>query len=294
MNFISKEKLLAYISLSRINNLYGAYLLLLPSCWSLALNNYNESMFVLISFYVLFFFGAIIMRGFGCVVNDMVDSDIDKNVTRTLNRPLASGVLTHRDALKLLFILGLLGSLVLCLIYAIRPNSFAVIVGLSSLIFVFIYPFCKRFFSAPQLVLGITFNWGILLADALLNYEISSTTIILYMASIVWTIAYDTIYAYQDYECDKKIGVKSTAVLIGDNPRKALRIMYLAFIFVIIGIGNIEEFGYLFYAIVIVSSIILLKLLKGLNYKDSKLCFTFFKQNVYFATAIWIAFLFAN
>jgi 4-hydroxybenzoate polyprenyltransferase len=291
MNFISKEKLSAYIRLSRLNNLFGAYLLLLPSYWSLALNDYNENLYLLIKFYAIFFFGAIIMRSFGCVINDMADRNIDKQVTRTVDRPLASGILRHSDALKLLFILGLLGLLILYLLYMVRPNTFAVIVALCSLIFVFIYPFCKRFFSAPQLVLGITFNWGILLADALLNFSISSTTIILYLASIIWTIAYDTIYAYQDYECDKKIGVKSTAVLIGDNPRKILKIMYIVFILVILGIGNIEGYGYLFYLIVIVSSIILLKLLKDLDYKDAKLCLKFFKHNVYFATSIWVAFL---
>ncbi len=291
MNFISKEKLSAYINLLRLNNLFGAYLLLLPSYWSLAINNYNEHLPVLIKFYVLFFLGAIIMRSFGCVINDMADRNIDKQVSRTVNRPLASGILSYGNALTLLFILGLLGLLVLYLLYMVRPNPFAVIVALCSLIFVFIYPFCKRFFSAPQLVLGITFNWGILLADALLNFSISSTTIILYLASIIWTIAYDTIYAYQDYECDKKIGVKSTAVLIGENPKKALKIMYLIFILVILGIGNIDGYGYLFYIIVIVSSIILLKLLKELDYKDAKLCLNFFKHNVYFATAIWVAFL---
>ncbi len=294
MNFIKSGKLSAYIRLSRLNNLYGAFLLLLPSYWSLAINNHGQGIYILLAFYVLFLFGAISMRSFGCIINDMADMKIDKQVKRTQNRPLANGDLSMEDAFRLLVVLGFFGLFTLVTLYIIKPSNFAVFVGLSSLVLVVIYPFSKRFFHAPQLILGLTFNWGILLADALLNNEISINSMILYGASIIWTIAYDTIYAYQDYEDDKRIGVKSTAQMIGKNPQKPLMIMYLIFIFMIIGIGNINDYGYVFFGIVIVCSIILLKLLKNLDYKNAALCGKFFKQNVYFAIAIWIAFLFNN
>ncbi|MCL2566631.1 MAG: 4-hydroxybenzoate octaprenyltransferase [Alphaproteobacteria bacterium] len=291
MNF---SKINSYIKLTRLNSLFGALLLLLPSYWSLALNNYNERIATLIVFYVLFFFGSILARSFGCIINDLADMKIDARVKRTRNRPLANGEVSKKEAFILLFILGCLLLLILYIFNVIRYNPFATIMAFLSVILVVVYPFFKRFFSAPQLVLGLTFNWGIFLADALLNFKISKVSIFLYIAAIVWTIAYDTVYAYQDYEDDKKIGVKSTAVLIGENPYKCLKIMYIIFMMILIGIGNMKDYSWVFFMIVVMASMFLLWILRKLNYKNEDACSRFFKYNVYFATVIWLAFLIGN
>jgi 4-hydroxybenzoate polyprenyl transferase len=275
----------------RLNSLYGAALLLLPSYWSLALNNYNEGFWTLIAFYILFFIGAILARSAGCIINDLADMKIDAQVKRTQSRPLANGEISKSKAFVLLFILGCLLLLILWIFNLIRYNPFATIMAFLSVILVILYPFFKRFFSAPQLMLGITFNWGIFLADALLNFKISQVSVFLYIAAIIWTIAYDTVYAYQDYEDDKKIGVKSTAVLIGENPYKCLKIMYVIFMMILLGIGNMKEYGWIFFVIVIVASGILLWQLRRLDYKNTAACGKFFKYNVYFAVMIWLAFL---
>ncbi|MDR0484075.1 MAG: 4-hydroxybenzoate octaprenyltransferase [Alphaproteobacteria bacterium] len=287
-------KLLSYIKLTRLNSLFGAFLLLLPSYWSLALNNYNERTFVLICFYILFFFGAMLARGFGCIINDFIDIKIDSQVSRTKNRPLASGEVSKKEALILLLVLGCVLLIVLILLNLIRYNLQATFLAFASVILVVVYPFFKRFFSAPQLVLGLTFNWGIFLADSLLNFKISQASIFLYIASVVWTIAYDTIYAYQDYEDDKKLGVKSTAQILGENPYKFLKIMYIIFTMIVLGIGNMKDYSLLFFIVVIIAYLFVYIKLKKLDYKNTVACGKFFKHNVYFAVIIWLAFLIGN
>lgn len=279
-----KEKLLPYWYLGRFHITTGTLLLLLPSYWSLALNSSKNLIFTLY-YYIIFALGAFCMRAFGCIINDYIDKDIDKKVARTKNRPLANDTLGKKEA----FIFALILLIIPILIW-LSFNTFAKIVALSSLILVVIYPFTKRFLQTPQLILGLTFNWGILLADAALNNRITLQSFLLYVSAIIWTIAYDTIYAYQDYEDDKKIGVRSTALLIGENPKKVIAIAYLIMFILLVIMGLIYlnktyiillalSFTYIYYS------------LYTLTYKDSNSCFIFFKRNVIFATIIWLAIL---
>jgi 4-hydroxybenzoate polyprenyltransferase len=161
------------------------------------------------------------MRGAGCTYNDLVDEDIDVAVERTRSRPLPSGKVTRRQAWAFLIIQALVGLAVL-----LQFNSFAVGLGISSLVIVAIYPFMKRFTDWPQLVLGLAFSWGALIGWANEFGDIDAPAIMLYIGSILWVIGYDTIYAHQDKEDDAIVGVRSTARLFGDNTKAWLAGLY--------------------------------------------------------------------
>ncbi len=279
-----------YLRLGRLNNLLGALLLLLPAYLSLELNynSANTSIYQLIYYYFIFLIGSVLMRSFGCVINDMADVEFDKKVARTKNRPLAAGEINYRQALYFLVTLGCF-SLVLLL----SLNFFAQIIALISLIFVIIYPFSKRYTNYPQLVLGFTFNWGVLLADAVMNRSISTNSILLYIACILWTLAYDTIYSYQDYEDDKKANVKSLPMILGSKPHLLINSTYVAMFFIILYLALTNGFSVYFYILFLPMVCGLFYQLSKLSYKSARQCGIFFKYNVYFGVFLWIAFLIA-
>jgi 4-hydroxybenzoate polyprenyltransferase len=218
-----------YAQLARWDRPIGWQLLLWPCWWSAALaaaayaRPTDPILTLLPQPYtlVLFLIGAIAMRGAGCTYNDIVDEDIDVAVERTRSRPLPSGKVTRRQAWTFLVIQALIGLGVL-----LQFNSFAVGLGISSLVIVAIYPFMKRFTDWPQLVLGLAFSWGALMGWANEFGDIDAPAIMLYIGSILWVIGYDTIYAHQDKEDDAIVGVRSTARLFGDNTKAWLAGLY--------------------------------------------------------------------
>ena len=274
-----KKKLLQYYRLCRFHNPTGGFLLTIPSFWIIAMHYSQISAFYLIYLCIIFFVGSMLMRAWGCIINDMADIDLDKQIPRTQIRPLASGEVSKKEATILMALL-----LIVPAIIFFSFNDFAKFIALSSLIVVIIYPFTKRFFHAPQLVLGISFSWGVLLVDAVINNSISLNTIIVYIASIIWVVAYDTVYAYQDYIYDKKLGMKSTAVLIGDNPRNTILCLYLI-MFSIMIFSNINIF------IASLSYIYIMYKAYKLNYFNKEQCFDFFKSNVKFGILLIFAFV---
>lgn len=197
-----------YARLMRLDKPIGTWLLLLPCWWSLAL---AAPRFPDLWLMFLFAIGAIVMRGAGCVVNDITDRKLDVRVARTATRPLASGELDLWQAVLFLIALLAIGLGILLLM-----NGFTVWLGVSSLILVFCYPLMKRMTWWPQLVLGFTFNWGAFMGWAAVTGSIGLPTLPLYIAGIFWTLAYDTIYAQQDIDDDARIGIKSTARLFGE------------------------------------------------------------------------------
>ena len=170
---------------------------------------------------ILFFIGAVVMRGAGCVVNDLADQDLDAKVERTKNRPLPSGRVSRQQAFVLLAALLLIGLVVL-----LQFNRLTIITAIASLGIVTVYPFMKRITYVPQLVLGMAFNWGAIVGFTAEMNAFAPASFMLYLAGISWTMAYDTIYAHQDKEDDMLIGVKSTALLFGKSTRS-----WLAFFF---------------------------------------------------------------
>ena len=212
-----------YALLMRLDRPIGAWLLLLPGLWSIALAAGGITGFrpEIIKIFILFCIGAVIMRGAGCVINDLWDRNLDKMVERTAMRPLAAGIITPKKALAFLLFLLMLGFLIL-----MQLNFMAILLGILTLPLIATYPLMKRITWCPQLFLGITFNFGALIGWAALNETVSLSALVLYIGGIFWTLGYDTIYAHQDMEDDVKVGIKSAALKLGQNSRKGVTIFY--------------------------------------------------------------------
>ena len=229
-----------YPRLARLDRPIGTWLLLLPCWWSVSLATPGWPDPELLA---LFAVGAIVMRGAGCTFNDIVDRDIDGRVARTANRPLPSGAVTLAGAVAFMVLQALAGLAVL-----LRFDSFAVWVGIASLAVVAVYPFMKRFTDWPQAVLGLAFNWGALLGWAAVRGEIAWPAAILYAAGILWTLGYDTIYAHQDKDDDRIVGVKSTALRLGAATRPWLAAFYSGALVLIGAAGWLTGLAWPFYA----------------------------------------------
>ena len=217
------QQLKIFVELTRLNKPIGYMLLFWPCSWGLAYaHNLNQNFSLFIYYLILFFLGSVLMRSAGCIFNDIVDKDYDKKVKRTQSRPIPSGKITIKQSFVYVLILCALAFLIL-----IQFNFFTIILGMSSMLLAFSYPFMKRITYWPQLFLGITFNWGIVMAWASINNGISVEIIILYLSAIFWTLGYDTIYGAQDMSDDEIIGLKSTSIKFKKNINLFLTISYL-------------------------------------------------------------------
>jgi len=206
-----------YLMLARLDRPIGTWLLLLPCWWSLTLA--EGGLFHMTAqgwvYAALFALGALVMRGAGCVINDIWDRKLDAAVARTQSRPLASGAVTVMQALLFLTSLLLTGLLVL-----LQFNLPTIVLASASLLLVVTYPLMKRVTWWPQLFLGFTFNWGALIGWTAVTGHIPLPALLVYTGGIFWTLAYDTIYAHQDKEDDALVGIKSTARLFAENSKK--------------------------------------------------------------------------
>lgn len=214
-----------YVRLARLDRPIGTWLLLLPCWWGLALavSGAGASLWAGLGHGLLFTLGALAMRGAGCTYNDIVDRDFDGRVARTALRPIPSGEVTVRQAWVFLALQLAVGAAVLFVL-----DPFAILVGLCSIPVVAAYPFAKRVTHWPQAVLGLAFNWGVLVGFAALTASLPPAALLLYAAGLAWTLGYDTIYAHQDKEDDALIGVKSTALLFGTRTKPWLAGFYTA------------------------------------------------------------------
>jgi 4-hydroxybenzoate polyprenyltransferase len=215
------------------------------------------------------------MRSAGCIINDIADKEFDKKVSRTKNRPIASG--------KISVILGLFYATILCLsalLVLINFNKFTIILAFCSMPLAFTYPLMKRFTYWPQLFLGITFNYGLILGWTSIENDISIIPIVLYFGAIFWTLGYDTVYGYQDITDDEIIGVKSTSIKFKNNPKKFLFICYSITILAYLLLGQIMNFNYFFYigALFIIFHLFFYQL-KNFNHKNTNQCLKIFKSN---------------
>ena len=207
------EKFQTFIQLTRLNKPIGIFLLFWPCAWGLALAYYfNGETILYLKHVILFFLGSVLMRSAGCIFNDMVDKDFDKKVERTKERPIASGKVSILNAFFYIILLSLAALIIL-----LQFNALTIALGVGSAIFAFAYPFMKRFTYWPQLFLGLTFNWGIIMGWTSITNYLSIEPIILYIAAIFWTLGYDTIYGIQDMRDDEIIGVKSTSIKFENN-----------------------------------------------------------------------------
>lgn len=213
-----------FLRLARADRPIGTWLLLWPCWWSLALAQLTAGQtWPNPWFMALFAIGAFVMRGAGCAYNDYVDREFDAKVERTRNRPIPSGQVSPNQALAFVVALSLIGLAVL-----VQFNTFTIALGIASLALVMVYPFMKRLTYWPQVILGLTFNWGALVGWAAVYGSLSAAPVLLYAGAVAWTVAYDTIYAHQDKEDDLMLGLKSTAIRFGDNTVAWLSGLYAA------------------------------------------------------------------
>ena len=265
-----------FIELTRIKKPIGFMLLFWPCLWGLTLGyDFSQNIETFLKYLILFFLGAVLMRSAGCIINDVFDKDYDAKVKRTKNRPVASGAISIK--------LALFYSIVLCflaLIVLIQFNIFTILLAICSMPLAFTYPLMKRFTYWPQLFLGITFNYGLILGWTTINSSITITPLIFYFGAIFWTLGYDTIYGYQDIKDDEIIGLKSTSIKFKKNPYKFLILCYSVFLLNLLITGFFIELNSFFYLTFI---LIILQMfyfqLKKVNIKNSIECLTIFKSN---------------
>lgn len=272
-----------YLILMRADRPIGTWLLLFPCWWSLtmAAENWPNLYFAL-----LFAIGAFIMRGAGCVMNDLADRNYDGLVARTATRPIPNGDVTPKQAALFIGLLCLCGLVIL-----LQFNQFTVFLGIASLALVFIYPFCKRWTYWPQAILGLTFNWGALVGWAAVTGEVGLPAICIYVAGLFWTLGYDTIYAHQDKEDDELVGIKSAALRLGDKTKPALWVFYGLTLGLIALGGTLAGLNWPFYIGLTAPAAHLLWQILKLDIHNPTVCLTLFKANRWFGWLLLGAFL---
>ena len=265
-----------FIELTRLNKPIGYMLLFWPCIWGLTLvYNFNNEIYLYIKYLIFFLAGSILMRSAGCIVNDIVDKKFDKKVERTKNRPIASGKISTNLALLYTISLCFFAFLIL-----INFNILTIILALVSMPLAFTYPLMKRFTYWPQLFLGITFNYGLILAWTSINNQIDIIPIVFYLGAIFWTLGYDTIYGYQDIKDDEIIGVKSTSIKFKNNPKNFLILCYSIFFVLLIFVGALMKFSNIFYITLTITFFhLFFYQIKFLNTKIPENCMKIFKSN---------------
>ena len=285
------NQLKLFIELTRLKKPIGFMLLFWPCAWGLTLaydfsSNLNNYFFYLI----LFFLGSVLMRSAGCIVNDIMDKEFDAKVFRTKDRPIASGKISIK--------LGIFYSIALCLLallILINFNYFTVILALGSMPLAFSYPLMKRLTYWPQLFLGITFNYGIILGWTSISEEINLIIILFYIGAIFWTLGYDTIYGYQDIKDDEIIGLKSTSIKFKNSAKQFLFLCYTILSVLFLVGGYYMNFKYIYFAIFIVPLIHLIFFqIKKFNKNNPSDCLKIFKSNNMFGLIIFLNILIAK
>ena len=279
------KKLQIFIDLTRIKRPIGYMLLFWPCLWGLTIGyDFNKDINLFIFYLILFFLGSVLMRSAGCIINDIVDRNIDTKVERTKSRPIASGKISVKE--------GLFLSLFLCLIalgVLLQFNKLTIVLALASMPLAFTYPYMKRFTYWPQLYLGITFNYGLLLGWSSIQNNITIIPLVFYFGAIFWTLGYDTIYGFQDIKDDEIIGVKSTSIKFKDNPKIFLVICYLISIISLILTGYLMKFSLIFYLFLLFPIFhLFIYQIKNLDINNHLQCLKIFKSNNSFGMLIFL------
>ena len=265
-----------FIDLIRLKKPIGFMLLFWPCAWGLTLaydfsSDLNNYFFYLI----LFFLGAVLMRSAGCIVNDILDKEFDKKVVRTKNRPIASDKISIKLAIFYVLILCFFALLVL-----LNFNTYTIILALGSMPLAFTYPLMKRFTYWPQLFLGITFNYGLILGWTAIQNEIDLLPVLFYLGAIFWTLGYDTIYGFQDIKDDEIIGLKSASIKFKDNAKSFIFLCYLILCISILVIGYLINSNLFFYIFMVLPiSHLYFYQIKKFDPKNPIECLKIFKSN---------------
>ena len=280
-----------FIELTRLTKPIGFMLLFWPCAWGLTLAyDFSSSLNKYFFYLILFFLGSVLMRSAGCIVNDIMDKEFDAKVFRTKDRPIASGKISIK--------LGIFYSIALCLLallILINFNYFTIILALGSMPLAFSYPLMKRLTYWPQLFLGITFNYGIILGWTSISEEINLIIILFYIGAIFWTLGYDTIYGYQDIKDDEIIGLKSTSIKFKNSAKEFLFLCYTILSVLFLVGGYYMNFKYIYFAIFIVPLIHLFFFqINKFNKNNPSDCLKIFKSNNMFGLIIFLNILIAK
>ena len=277
-----------FLELTRIKRPIGYMLLFWPCAWGLTIGfDFSEEIKIYYIYLSLFLLGAILMRSAGCIINDIADRNFDKKVLRTKNRPIASG--------KISVELGLIYAGLLCLIaffILVNFNIFTIYIALASMPLAFTYPLMKRYTYWPQLFLGVTFNYGIILGWTAMNNQINLIPLLFYFGAIFWTLGYDTIYGFQDIKDDEIIGLKSTSIKFKKSPFVFLFICYLIFFLTLIMVGFFMSLNKMYFiSLILIFLQLFYSQIKRLNIHNPKKCLKIFKSNNYLGFFVFIALL---
>ena len=280
-----------FIELTRLTKPIGYMLLFWPCAWGLTLAyDFSENLNKYFFYLILFFLGSVLMRSAGCIVNDILDKEFDAKVFRTKNRPIASGKISIK--------LGLFYALILCslaFLVLINFNFFTIILALGSMPLAFTYPLMKRFTYWPQLFLGVTFNYGLILGWTAIKGDLEIVPILFYFGAIFWTLGYDTIYGFQDIQDDEIIGLKSTAIKFKGNAKKFLFVCYSFLIILFASGGYYMNLNLSYYVLGTIPLIhLLFYQMKNFNYTDPSSCLTVFKSNNMFGILVLLNILIAK
>jgi 4-hydroxybenzoate polyprenyltransferase len=270
------KQLSLFIELIRLKKPIGFMLLFWPCTWGLTLAyDFSNNLQIYFFYIILFFLGSVLMRSAGCIMNDILDRDFDKKVSRTKNRPIASGKISVKRGIIYVTLLCFLSLLVL-----LNFNILTILLALGSMPLAFSYPLMKRFTYWPQLFLGITFNYGLILGWVCISSQIELIPIILYIGAIFWTLGFDTIYGYQDIKDDEIIGVKSTSIKFKKNPKLFLIICYLVLMMSLILVGLFMKFKLVYYLFLMIPLLhLFLYQIRNFNSTDPKNSLKIFKAN---------------
>jgi len=285
------NQLKLFIDLTRLRKPIGYMLLFWPCSWGLTLAyDFSNDLRNYFFYLLLFFLGAVLMRSAGCIVNDILDKEFDKKVSRTKDRLIASGKISVK--------LGIVYTLILCfcaLLILLNFNSITIILAIGSMPLAFTYPLMKRFTYWPQLFLGITFNFGLLLGWTSIYGDLDILPILFYIGAIFWTLGYDTIYGFQDIKDDEIIGLKSTSIKFKKKPLIFLTTCYLILFLTIITLGILKNFNVFYYAFsLIIGYHLFLYQLKSVKLDNPMNCLKVFKSNNLFGFLVFVQILFGK
>jgi 4-hydroxybenzoate polyprenyltransferase len=274
------ERLDAYIQLSRVNRPIGIYLLLWPTFWALWI---AADGIPPLNILLIFSAGVVLTRAGGCVINDFADRKVDGHVKRTAGRPLPSGRVSSREALYLFAVL-----MILAFILVLYTNYTTVLMSLGGLLLALCYPFMKRYTHLPQVVLGAAFSWAIPMAFTALEAELVPNAWLLFLANVLWTVAYDTYYAMVDRDDDLRIGVKSTAILFGDADRLIIGLLQGLSLLCLVLVGKNLGLSLWFYAGLAIAAGLFVYQAWLARERERDACFRAFLNNHYAGLAIFI------
>ena len=278
---ISSAKLHGFIQLTRLDKPIGTLLLLWPTYWALWLSAKGLPK---LDVFIIFTLGVLMMRSAGCVINDFADRKVDGKVKRTAQRPLATGVVSSKEALGLFFAL-----LIISFSLVLTMNSLTIGLSFVAVALATTYPFMKRYTHLPQVVLGAAFGWSIPMAFAAQSNELPPQMWWLFAANLCWTVAYDTYYAMVDRDDDVKIGVKSTAILFGRFDRVAIALLQITTLICLIQVGLLEQLFWIYYVGIAIAGALFIKQFMDTSTRDRESCFKSFLANNHVGWVLFMA-----